>query len=431
MFNDFFNKKKVLTLEAQIEDLEKRLTPEQQDVMKLETISKGLKMQISELESAKVRTESEVHHVTAQLSELKKDVVETNETILLQSFGLYEPKFSFTKSEDYRIEIEKIRKKQKDMIKSGFAVNGATNWSINGNFKQGQKLVNDNKKLLLRAFNLECDDVIEKVKYNNFEASLKRITKASETVSNLGKMMSISLSNNYCYSKIDELKLALEYQQKKQEEKEEQKMLREQMREEVKLQREIEEARKNINKELNHYNNALKQAQLQLERSNSEDEKQLLLERIKEILDTLKDIEKKTKDLDYRESNQRAGYVYIISNIGSFGENVYKIGMTRRLDPTERVDELSDASVPFNFDIHAMIFSADAPKLENELHKAFEGKKINMINHRREFFNVPLEEIENVVKANHDKIVEFTKAPEALQYRESLLIKREKNGDSK
>ena len=119
----------------------------------------------------------------------------------------------------------------------------------------------------------------------------------------------------------------------------------------------------------------------------------------------------------------RAGYVYIISNIGAFGENVYKIGMTRRLDPQDRVDELGDASVPFNFDVHAMIFSDDAPALENALHKAFESRKLNMVNQRREFFNVTLDEIKEVVRKNFDKTVEFVDTPNAEQYRVSLKMK--------
>lgn len=139
----------------------------------------------------------------------------------------------------------------------------------------------------------------------------------------------------------------------------------------------------------------------------------------------LNNIEEEIRKIDYREANQRAGYVYIISNIGSFGENIYKIGMTRRLEPMDRVDELGDASVPFAFDVHAMIFSDDAPALEAALHRAFDNKKVNMINTRREFFHVTLEEIEEVVKKNFDKTVEFTKIPNAEQYRESQMMRRQ------
>ena len=123
----------------------------------------------------------------------------------------------------------------------------------------------------------------------------------------------------------------------------------------------------------------------------------------------------------------RAGYVYVISNIGSFGPNVYKIGMTRRLDPQDRVDELGDASVPFNFDVHAMIFSDDAPALEASLHRAFEDRKVNMVNTRREFFNVTLDEIKEVVKKNFDKTVEFIDVPDAEQFRISQRMHSEEN----
>ena len=117
----------------------------------------------------------------------------------------------------------------------------------------------------------------------------------------------------------------------------------------------------------------------------------------------------------------KRGHVYVISNIGSFGENVYKIGMTRRLEPEDRVKELGDASVPFSFDIHAMIFSEDAPKLEAALHNQFEQHKVNMVNPRKEFFNVTLDEIKNVVKSNHIDAT-FIDIPEAEEYRETKAI---------
>ena len=150
-----------------------------------------------------------------------------------------------------------------------------------------------------------------------------------------------------------------------------------------------------------------------------------LLSKKAELENQLKDIDKAIKDIDYREANQRAGYVYVISNIGAFGPDVYKIGMTRRLDPQDRVDELGDASVPFNFDVHAMIFSDDAPALETALHKAFEDRKLNMVNTRREFFHVTLNEIKDVVKKNFDKTVEFIDVPDAEQYRISLKMQQE------
>ena len=250
--------------------------------------------------------------------------------------------------------------------------------------------------------------------------SLKKIRQSAESIEKLGKMMSLYITSNYINSKIEELHLAFEYQVKKQEEKEAQKAARAELREAARLQKEIEEQRKKIEKEQTHYQTALKKISQQLELD--PDNQELMLKK-NEIEEQLSEIDKSLQDIDYRTANQRAGYVYIISNIGAFGENVYKIGMTRRLDPQDRIDELGDASVPFNFDVHAMIFSDNAPALENALHHAFEDKKVNMVNQRREFFNVTLEEIKEVIKQNFDKTVEFIDIPDAEQYRISQKMK--------
>ncbi len=233
--------------------------------------------------------------------------------------------------------------------------------------------------------------------------------------------MSLYITSKYINLKVDELHLAFEYQQKKQEEKEAQKAARAEMREAARLQKEIEAQRKKIEKEQTHYQTAYEKLLKQLEEGPENTD--LLIKKV-ELESRLDDIDKAIKDIDYREANQRAGYVYIISNIGAFGENVYKIGMTRRLDPQDRVDELGDASVPFNFDVHAMIFSDDAPALESALHKAFENRKLNMVNTRREFFNVTLDEIKKVVKKNFDKTVEFIDVPYAEQFRVSQKMRQ-------
>ena len=236
--------------------------------------------------------------------------------------------------------------------------------------------------------------------------------------------MDISIKHAYLNLKVEELRLAFEYQQKKQEEKEAQKAARAEMREAARLQKEIEAQRKKIEKEQTHYQTAYDSLMKQLEHSPDDE---ALLSKKAELENQLKDIDKAIKDIDNREANQRAGYVYVISNIGAFGPDVYKIGMTRRLDPQDRVDELGDASVPVNFDVHAMIFSDDAPALETALHKAFEDRKLNMVNTRREFFHVTLNEIKDVVKKNFDKTDEFIDVPDAEQYRISLKMQQEMN----
>lgn len=393
------------------------------DAVQLQEKMRSLEKEIDILMQKKDDCTNQLDIENEKLLELNKQLVETEEEILLQTFGLYKPRYEFANSDKYRAELEKIRTQQKDLIKSGDAATGNMNWTVNGSSSQGKKMVKDMQKLLIRAFNSECEEVIDRVKYNNYDSSLKRITSSYDAVSNLGKIMSVAITKAYYDLKIEELTLALEYQQKKQQEKEEQKLIREQMREEEKLRREIEEARRKVEKEQSHYLNALSKITNQLETANEEQKSELLAKK-QEIENQLLDIDKAIKDIDYRQANQRAGYVYIISNIGSFGENIFKIGMTRRLNPEERVDELGDASVPFDFDIHAMIFCDDAPALENALHNAFEHKKLNLINQRREFFNVTIEEIKAVINSNYDKTVEFIEMPEAEQFRISTKMRQ-------
>lgn len=359
--------------------------------------------------------------ISEEIDKKKEQITELDETILLQEFGMYSPVYDFANSELYKDKLKAIRDKQKNMIISKTAATCQVNWIMNGSTEQGRILTNQNIKQILRCFNDECDILISKVKFNNVTAYIDKIRKSYDTLNKINSKNEVSISSQYLDLKIQELQLAYEYAIKKQEEKEEQRMMREQIREEARLQKEIEEARKDIEKELKHYTNALSKINKQLECCN-DIEKDVLIEKKEEIEKHLSELDIAIKDIDYREANKRAGYVYIISNIGSFGENVYKIGMTRRLDPMERIDELGDASVPFKFDVHAMIFSDDAPALETALHHAFENKKVNMINGRREFFNVTIEEIEDVVRANYDKSVEFIRVPQAEQYRESQKI---------
>ena len=365
----------------------------------------------------------QLRNLNKQVSDKKDEMIILEDSILLQSFGFYTPRYDFENSEIYRIKLEQIRNQQAAMVKSHKAAYCTTTWSVNESKKEGERMIKDYVKLLLRSFNNECDASILKVKFNNIKSIEKKITKAFEILNNLGQRMTIVISADYLNLKLSELYLCYEYQVKKQEEKEEQRRIREQMREEAKVQKEIEEMKAKIEKEEKHFNQAMTSTNELLQKAKTDAERESLRNELTNIQEKLSSIEKDKEDIQYREQQTRAGYVYIISNIGSFGENVYKIGVTRRLDPQELVDELGDASVPFYYDVHAMIFSDDAPSLENALHKAFDDRRLNKINLRREFFHVKLEEIEGVVKRNFNKPVEFTKLAEAEQYRRSLMLK--------
>lgn len=215
--------------------------------------------------------------------------------------------------------------------------------------------------------------------------------------------------------------MAYEYELKKREEREEQARIKEQMREEARVLKEIETMKAKIEKEETHFKQAVEGIKEKMENA-TEAQKLKYEEKVRELEEKIRLLEKDKEDVYNREQNTRAGYVYIISNIGSFGDDIYKIGMTRRLEPFERVRELSGASVPFPFDVHAMVFSEDAPKLENALHNYFRDRQLNKVNNKKEFFKVNLHEVEKVVKENHNKVVEFTKIAEAEQYRQSIAM---------
>ena len=351
---------------------------------------------------------------------LRKEVSVFESKLDLIEFGIYEPVYDFEKSDDYREEQNKIIQIQKEMITADTAAICNTNWTVEGSEAKGRAVVKVYKKLMLRAFNGECDVLISKVKWNNVNQMKERMQKLFDAINKLGQGFQVYLNNQYLDLKRKELILEYEYKSKRQQEKEEMRAIQEELREEEKAKREFEQAQREAEKEEATYQKALDKARKEYEASTGEkhDKLQALIEKLEQELKEAQ--EKKERALSMAQQTKR-GHVYVISNIGSFGENVYKIGMTRRLEPVDRVKELGDASVPFQFDIHAMIYSDEAPTLENELHKAFTNKKVNMLNYRKEFFNVTLDEIENKVK-EIGLDAEFSRFPEAMEYRETLAI---------
>jgi hypothetical protein len=356
---------------------------------------------------------------------LRKEVGLYESKLDLIEFGVYEPIYDFEHSEDYRTEQKRIIQLQKEMIKDETAAICATSWNIEGSEAKGRAMTKKNIKLVLRAFNGESNSLIAKVKWNNVNQMQERIKKSFEAINKLGINFTISIQEEYLDLKVKELTLEHEFQLKKQNEKEELRAVQEQIREEEKAKREFEKAQKDAEKEEKNYQTALDKARKEISELTGDKHDKLQAQIEKLELELKESQEKKERAMSMAQQTKR-GHVYVISNIGSFGENVYKIGMTRRLEPTDRVKELGDASVPFRFDIHAMMYSDDAPNLEKELHRAFEDKKVNMLNYRKEFFNVTLDEIESQIKETGIE-AEFTKLPEAIEYRETLAILQKMN----
>ncbi len=285
-----------------------------------------------------------------------------------------------------------------------------------------RKEINDNKKQILRCFNTECDNVLVNLTHKNIDSMRNKITRSFESLNKIFAVDGIEMNKELLEMKLEELNLVYTYELKRQQELELQKEIKEQMREEEKVRREIERQKTKLEKDQAQCSKEMNKLMSYMRKTENDIEKQLYIDKIHELEEKIKSLEKDKETVLEREANARAGYVYIISNIGSFGSDVYKIGMTRRLEPMDRIKELSSASVPFDFDVHAMIFSDNAPELENLLHKKFEKNSVNRVNYRKEFFKVSLDEIEDVVLKEYNNTVKFTKVPAADQYRETLRI---------
>lgn len=349
-------------------------------------------------------------------NKLVREAAIYDQEIQLAELGFYKPNFDFDTSQEFKDKINDIKSEQKEMISDKTAIICNTEWSVEGSKAKGKAMTNRGIRLTARAFNNECDAAIANVKWNNVSRMEQRIIKAFEGINKLNASNNIFIETDYLDLKLDELRLTHEYSEKKQAEKEEQQEIKRQIREEEKLQKEIDNAQKEEDKYQKLMEKAKKEAlSASGDALNKLNEKIALLE--KELLEA----EEKNQRAKSMAQQTKSGHVYIISNIGSFGENVYKIGLTRRLEPADRVKELGDASVPFIFDIHAMIFSKNAPELEKKLHHVFHEKRVNLINHRKEFFKVSLEEIKNEVSEKFPDC-DFVKLAEARDYRESLAL---------
>ncbi len=352
---------------------------------------------------------------------LQKEINLLEESIEMIDFGIYKPHFDFGSSDEYRRQLEILRDKEKEMIRFDRAVICDTEWTVSGSKAEGRKMTKQNHKLMLRAFNGECDAALAKVRWDNALKMEERVNKAFETINKSGEVNRSHITKEYLDLKTKELRLTFEYQEKIKQEKDEQKRIQEEMREEERARREIERAKEEAEKEEARYQNALEKAREDVLKASGEKVNQLN-DKISQLEAQLKAAQELKERAISRAQITKSGYVYIISNIGSFGDNIYKIGMTRRFEPIDRVKELGDASVPFTFDVHAMVYSDNAPELENKIHKQFETNQINLVNPRKEFFSVKLEDIEKWAKEENFDL-RLTRIAEAREYRETLAIR--------
>lgn len=347
------------------------------------------------------------------VEELSNEIQKLDEDLLVRHYSFSD--YDGLTSEECKNKLSLLKINEAELIKSNRAITIINDYN-------SKKIINNNQKQILRLFNCECDNVLLNLSVKNIDASRSKIQKSFETINKIFSTDGMSLNKELLELKLEELNLVYTYELKKAQEIEQQKAIKEQMIEEEKLRREIEREKTKIEKDQTQCKNEINKLMQYLQKTKNDIEKQLYIDKIKELEEKLAQLEKDKETVLEREANARAGYVYVISNIGSFGEDVFKIGMTRRLEPMDRIKELSSASVPFDFDVHAMIFSTDAPTLETSLHQHFEKYSVNKVNLRKEFFKVSIDEIESFVKENYNNTVEFTKIAPAKEYRQSLQM---------
>jgi chromosome segregation ATPase len=355
-----------------------------------------------ELESQKVTYEEVIKEYEEVIKELEGRIGDRE---FLEDCGIYidsaELFFEYEDSEEYKKHIKKCIECQELMIKLGRACKANTEWIVAGSKAKGEKQNKDNVKLALRLFNLECNEIMYKINTrSNINTVIEKLERSYRTINRLNKVQDVVLQEEYLEAKKLQARLIYEHTMMVAYEKELEAKRREELREQEKVEKEIQKQKEKLLKEKAQYLKEM--ARLAKQKQQTQD----LLDRIAELEAKVNSIDKEADELDeYANVRTRAGWVYIISN-DAFDENVYKIGTTRRLDPYERINELGSASVPFKFNVHALMFTEDAFAVENELHKYFNDKRVNKVNNKKEFFKVDLKEIEAKV-LEMDGTVEF------------------------
>ena len=404
-------------LEAQRTSLEAVVVPLRTEVQGLQSRQielTRLTQEVQRLTSERDRLDAETKQLQAMVDEmpqlrseyerLRSGIVETNETAILQEVGVYEYRHPLQDSPAFKARLSGIQAQIKDAVKAGSAVAGSTTWTVNGSAREGAKMVKEFSKLMLRAYNNEADNAVRSMKPYALDSAIARLTKARDTIVKLGGTMHIAITDHYHKLRVEELELTADYLAKVAEEKEREREIRARARDEAIAQREIKREQERLQKELAHHRAAAEKFRAEGNDAAAEEAEG----RARQTVDAI-------EGNNERAANIRTGSVYVISNLGAFGPDVVKIGMTRRIDPEVRVRELGDASVPFHYDIHAIVPSPDAVTLEHELHNELAHYRMNWVNMRREFFRCGPSVVRDLLLAKGLQLLDWKEVPEAAR----------------
>ncbi|MFI7744758.1 DUF4041 domain-containing protein [Kocuria rhizosphaericola] len=361
---------------------------------------------LREADDARMTADQQVKTLQAEKRLLEGQIVDVRQTAEIHNMGYYDFEHPAEASMKLADQLEQVRRQIKASISNKTAVRTVTNFTFNNSASEGKKFVNNLSKLLLRAYNAEAENCVKTAKAGNLEVAQNRLSKSREQIRKAGAMIGLDVTESFHQLRCREIELATLHLQAVAAAKEQERADREAQREAAKAEKELEEAKAKQQKEIDHHRNVL----VKLEEAGD-------AEGIARVQEQLAEAERALADVDNRLANTRAGYVYVISNIGAFGERMVKIGLTRRLNPTDRVKELGDASVPFGFDVHALFFSKDAVGVENMLHRHFAAQRVNRVNMRREHFYATPEEVREVLAEHDVELVEFRIDADAEEFR--------------
>lgn len=404
-----FTSRKRQQLEAQNAELTRILaTSGALDNAALERERQRLAAELAQLAGEAQRRRGDIAGLEQRLGRLRDEIAAAEGTAELVEVGVYNYRHRLDDAVAYKAQLDMLRDKIKATAKIG-AVTGNTNWTVNGSLPQGRKMVNEVSKLMLRAYNADADHAVRTLRPYKLDTALTRLDTTRSTIARLGQTMDIRITDAYHRLRRDELALTADYLAKVEEEKERQREARERAREEQRAAAEFARERERLERERHRYSETLARLEERGDTAKAE-----------EIRAQLAAVDNALNGVISREANLRAGHVYVISNIGAFGERMVKIGMTRRLDPRDRVRELGDASVPFRFDTHALIFSEDAVGLETKLHQHFAAQKVNLVNAHREFFYVtPAEVRDALAHFGTQYLIQYDEQAYADEWRQS------------
>lgn len=368
-------------------------------------------LEIADLHRLRDQLAAQVTEQQASLDSLRTQVINTQEEQVLQEIGIYEYRHPLSDSVAYRDALKHLQGEIKALARrDGGAIEASTTWTVNGSATEGRKMIREYSMLMLRAYNAEADNLVRSLKPYKLHSALERLDKIAFTIERLGKTMQLRVAPYYHAFRRRELEMTADHLEMLARQKQYERDERDRLREERKAHEELARERAKLEQQQQHYRDALTALEVahKMDTAGADD-----------LRARLEALELAITTITNREANIRAGYVYVISNIGAFGEGVVQIGLTRRYDPADRIRELSNASVPFRYDVHALFFDDDAAGIEEELHRRLANRRVNQVNQRREFFYATPTEVREHLQTLTGQLLEFNELAEAVEYRQS------------